>query len=92
MGLDTESSAALVFLVLYAILFAFLLLGYLTRRLSFRSRYTVILLHVMVRLASQCTGLAFGIKGFSDTHLLVAYFILCVYLSYQASRDANSSL
>ena len=92
MGLDTESSAALVFLVLYAILFVLLLLGYLTRRLKFCSRFTVILLHVMVRIASQCTGLVFGIKGYSDQNLLLASFVLYVYLSYRASRHANSSL
>jgi len=94
MGLrvDPESSAALVFLVLYSILLVFLLLGYLTRRLKFCSRYTVILLHVMVRLASQCTGLMFGIKGYSDQTLLLTSYILYIYLSYQVSRHANSSL
>jgi hypothetical protein len=76
MSLNTETRAALVFLVLYAILFALLLLGYATRRLKLRSRYTILILHVMVRLASQATGVAFGILGYSHVHLLVAYFIL----------------
>ena len=76
MGLNTESSAALVYLVLYAILFAFMLYGYATGHLGFRSRYSVILFHVTVRLASQATGLAFGVVGYSNTSLLVAYFIL----------------
>jgi len=65
-----------VYLVLYAILFAFMLYGYATGHLRFRSRYTVVLFHVMVRLASQATGLAFGVVGYSNTSLLVAYFIL----------------
>ncbi|KIM37938.1 hypothetical protein M413DRAFT_448200, partial [Hebeloma cylindrosporum] len=76
MGLNTEASAALVFLILYAILFAFMLYGYATRHLRFRSRYSVILFHVTVRLASQATGLAFGVVGYANTSLLVAYFIL----------------
>jgi hypothetical protein len=78
MGLNTEASAALVFLILYAILFTLLLLGYLTGRLRVRSRYSIIMFHVVVRLASQATGLAFGIVGYSATDLLVAYFILYV--------------
>jgi hypothetical protein len=76
MGLPTEASAALVFLILYTILFAFLLFGYFTRRLKLRSRYSVILFHVTIRLASQATGLAFGVVGYANTSLLVAYFIL----------------
>jgi cytochrome b561 len=76
MGLNTESSAALVFLVLYAILFVILLAGYFTGRIKLRSRYSMILFHITVRLASQCTGLAFGIVGYSNTRLLVAYFVL----------------
>jgi hypothetical protein len=86
MGLNTEASAALVFLILYAILFAFLCLGYVTGRLRLRSRYTVILFHVLVRLASQTTGLAFGIIGFSAPHLLVAYFILYVFVCKSSYR------
>ena len=76
MGLNTEASAALVFLILYTILFVLLLFGYFTRRLRLRSRYSVILFHVTVRLASQATGLAFGVVGYANTSLLVAYFIL----------------
>jgi cytochrome b561 len=76
MALNTEASAALVFLILYAILFVILFLGYLTGRLRWRSRYSIILFHVTIRLASQATGLAFGIVGYSGTSLLVAYFIL----------------
>ncbi|KAF8075316.1 hypothetical protein FPV67DRAFT_628901 [Lyophyllum atratum] len=76
MGLNTEASAALVYLILYAILFVILILGYATGRLSLRSRYSVITFHVGVRLASQATGLAFGIVGYSNVNLLIAYFIL----------------
>ncbi|KAF5379458.1 hypothetical protein D9615_006612 [Tricholomella constricta] len=76
MGLNTEACAALVYLVLYAILFVILILGYLTGRLRLRSRYSIIMFHVTVRLASQATGLAFGIVGYANVDLLVAYFIL----------------
>ncbi|RDB27764.1 hypothetical protein Hypma_003229 [Hypsizygus marmoreus] len=76
MGLNTEASAALVFLILYAILFVILILGHITGRLRLRSRYSIITFHVAIRLASQATGLAFGIVGYEATDLLVAYFIL----------------
>ncbi|KAF7973628.1 hypothetical protein HWV62_14816 [Athelia sp. TMB] len=76
MGLSNETSAALVFLVLYAILFITLILGYLTRQLGLRSRYTILAFHITIRLASQATGLAFGIVGFANYRLLVAYFVL----------------
>jgi len=76
MALNTEASAALVFLILYVILFLLMSFGYATRRLRFASRYTIVFFHVIVRLASQGTGLAFGIVGYSAIDLLVAYFIL----------------
>lgn len=76
MGLNTESSAALVYLVLYAILFIILILGYITENLKLRSHYSVITFHVSIRLASQATGLAFGIIGFANPRLLTAYFVL----------------
>jgi len=80
MALSSEASAALVFLILYTTLFAPLLLGSLTGRLKFCSPYGgilfTILFHVVLRLASQATGLAFGIVGSANISLLVAYFIL----------------
>jgi len=76
MGLNNETCAALVFLILYSILFVLLFLGYTTGRIRVRSRYSLIMFHVTVRLASQATGIAFGIVGYSATNLLVAYFIL----------------
>ncbi|KIM74424.1 hypothetical protein PILCRDRAFT_92595 [Piloderma croceum F 1598] len=76
MSLNAEARAALMFLILYTILLAFLLFGYFTRRLRLRSRYTVILFHVTIRLASQATGFAFGVVGYANTSLLIAYFIL----------------
>jgi len=76
MGLNTDASAALVYLILYTILFAFLLFGYVTGRLRLRSPYTVILFHVTIRLATQSTGLAYGVVGHANTSLVTAYFVL----------------
>ena len=76
MGLTTEATTALVYLVLYTILFSYLFYGYATRHLTFGSRYTVILFHVTIRLPSQATGFAFGVVGYSNTNLLVAYLVL----------------
>jgi cytochrome b561 len=76
MSLNTEASAALVYLILYALLFVLLFFGYLSGRLSLRSRYSIILFHVTIRLASQSTGVAFGIVGWKNYHILIAYFVL----------------
>jgi cytochrome b561 len=76
MALNTEASAALVYLILYTILFTVLLFGYVTGRLRLRSRYTVIFFHVTVRLACQSSGLAYGVVGYANSSLLVAYFVL----------------
>lgn len=92
MGLNTEASAALVYLILYFILFVILLFGYATGRLRLRSRYSVIMFHVTVRLASQATGLAFGILGYGATDLLVAYFILWVLILDSRFPPTHSSL
>ncbi|KAG6889798.1 hypothetical protein C0992_004063 [Termitomyces sp. T32_za158] len=78
MAVNTETRAALVFLVLYTILFVLLILGYATMRLRLRSRYTLITLHVAIRLAAQSTGIAFGLLGYSNIGVLIAYFTLYV--------------
>ncbi|SOV09966.1 uncharacterized protein UDID_06473 [Ustilago sp. UG-2017a] len=69
-------SASLVFLILYFILFLFLAYLYVLRKVPLLSRWLVLLLHVTVRLASQGCGLSFGIVGYANIDLLVAYFIL----------------
>ncbi|KAG6852598.1 hypothetical protein C0991_010705 [Blastosporella zonata] len=78
--MDAGARAALVFLVLYTILFVFLLFGYATRRLPVRSRYSIIAGHVALRLAAQAVGLAFGLVIDYNSNkaigLLVAYFAL----------------
>ncbi|KAJ1017732.1 hypothetical protein NDA16_005051 [Ustilago loliicola] len=70
------ASASLVFLILYFVLFLFLAHLYILRKVPLLSRWLVLLLHVAVRLASQACGLSFGIVGYENIDLLVAYYIL----------------
>lgn len=66
----------MIFLVLYSILWVTLIYGYITRRLKFASVYTILLLHIFIRLSAQACGLAFGVIGYGAAGLLVAYLIL----------------
>jgi len=70
------AQASLIFLVLYSILWVTLIYGYITRRLKFASVYTILLLHIFIRLSAQACGLAFGVIGYGAAGLLVAYLIL----------------
>lgn len=70
------ASASLVFLILYLILFSTLLTLFVLRKVPWKSRWLVLLLHVIVRLASQCCGLSFGVIGYRNINLLVAYYVL----------------
>ena len=74
--LNSLALSTLIFLILYVILFFILLAGYHTKRIKLRSRYSLITFHVLIRLASQSVGLAFGIIGFKSFNLLIAYLIL----------------
>jgi hypothetical protein len=76
MGLNSEATAALVYLILYGILFLVQSLCYLTGGMRFLSRYSLIYLHIAIRLASQAAGLAAGILGFSAIGASIAYVIL----------------
>lgn len=70
------ASASVVFLVLYFFIFLVLSTLFALKKVSWRSRWTVLFLHVLVRLASQACGLAFGMAGYRNIHILVAYYIL----------------
>jgi hypothetical protein len=48
----------------------------LTRRIKWRSRWSILFFHVMVRLASQACGIGFAILGFSNTNIFLAFLIL----------------
>lgn len=70
------ASASLVFLILYAILFITLVCLFALKKVPWKSRWLVLLLHVLVRLAAQACGLSFGIVGYRNTDLLVSYYVL----------------
>ncbi|PPQ97858.1 hypothetical protein CVT26_013027 [Gymnopilus dilepis] len=71
-----EASAALVFLILYVAIFVWMLSAYLTKRIKWRSRYSLLFFHVTIRVASQACGVAFGVLGFENTNVFLAYLIL----------------
>ncbi|GAC94923.1 hypothetical protein PHSY_002496 [Pseudozyma hubeiensis SY62] len=70
------ASASLVFLILYFILFIVLSALFILRKVPWKSRWLVLLLHVLVRLASQACGLSFGVIGYRNINVLVAYYVL----------------
>ncbi|KAJ6522739.1 hypothetical protein B0H19DRAFT_1043459 [Mycena capillaripes] len=71
-----EAGAGLVFLILYFVVFAWLLFAYSTHRIKWRSRWSMLFFHVVVRLASQGCGIGFAILGFSNTNMFLAFLIL----------------
>lgn len=79
MGLHGEGIGGLVFLILYTINFSILMYGYTTRRIIFKSVYTFLLFHVVLRLAAQSVAIAMGTQKPSDNFnvgLLIAFFVL----------------
>lgn len=70
------AAASLVFLVCYTALLGWLLHGLFTKRLAWKSRWSLLLLHVLIRVASQALGIAFGIIVFDNTGVFIAYLIL----------------
>ncbi|TFK34402.1 hypothetical protein BDQ12DRAFT_636532 [Crucibulum laeve] len=71
-----EAGAALVFLIGYSLIFGWMVYCYVTHRFKWRSRYSLLFFHVTIRVASQGCGIAFGILGFSNTDVFLAYLIL----------------
>ncbi|KAJ7336951.1 hypothetical protein DFH08DRAFT_1082955 [Mycena albidolilacea] len=71
-----EAGTALAFLIGYLAVFAWMLFAYLTDLIKWRSRYSLIFFHVIVRIASQGLGIAFGVLGFSNTSVFLAFLIL----------------
>lgn len=84
-----ESIAALTFLVLYGILFLLLTI-HVFPSLGFRSVYTFLFFHTIVRLSALGCGIGSGLVGYSNVSFLLAFFtlgvqghftlILCAYL------------
>jgi hypothetical protein len=48
-----DAGAALVFAILYSILFIWMLAGYITGRFKVRSRWSLLFFHVTIRVVSQ---------------------------------------
>ncbi|KAJ7129852.1 hypothetical protein C8R43DRAFT_1134114 [Mycena crocata] len=71
-----EAGAALVFLIGYLAIFGWMLFAFLTYRIKWCSRYALLFFHVTIRVASQSCGIAFGILGFSNFRVFLAYLIL----------------
>ncbi|KAK9895234.1 hypothetical protein P389DRAFT_90184 [Cystobasidium minutum MCA 4210] len=71
-----DAGAALIFAILYGILFVWMLAGYITGRYKWRSRWSLLFFHVTVRVASQALGVAFGILVFDNIDIFVAYLIM----------------
>jgi hypothetical protein len=55
----------------YLAVFAWMLFAYLTHRIKWRSRYSLLFFHVTIRLASQASGIGFGVLGFANTNLFL---------------------
>jgi hypothetical protein len=51
-----EAIVPLIFLLLYTINLSILTYGYATRRIVFKSVYTFLLIHVVLRLSAQSIG------------------------------------
>ncbi|KAJ7321701.1 hypothetical protein DFH08DRAFT_1033720 [Mycena albidolilacea] len=71
-----EAGAGLVFMILYLGVFLWLLFAYATHRIKWRSRWSMLFFHVVVRLASQACAIGFAILGFSNTNMFLAFLIL----------------
>jgi hypothetical protein len=76
MSLYREGIAGVVFLILYSINLAILIYGFSTRLISFKSVYSFLLLHVVLRLAAQAVAIASGTKDRIDIGLTIAFFVL----------------
>lgn len=74
--LSPLASASLVFLTLYFCIFIILFTLLSLKKVPWRSRWLVLLLHVLCRLASQACGITFGVIGYRNIDVLVAYYIL----------------
>ncbi|KAJ7205863.1 hypothetical protein B0H12DRAFT_453454 [Mycena haematopus] len=71
-----EAGAALLFMILYFFVFLWLLFAYLTHRIKWRSCWSMLFFHVVVRLASQACGIGFAILGLANTNIFLAFLIL----------------
>lgn len=64
--------------------------AYATKRIKLRSRYSLLFFHVSIRVASQACGVAFGIIGWANSNVLLAYLILGAEGYFTLVRTAMS--
>ncbi|KAJ7437259.1 hypothetical protein B0H11DRAFT_632325 [Mycena galericulata] len=68
-----EADAALVFLIGYIAIFCWMLFAYLTHRIRWASRYSLLFFHVIIRMGSQISGIGFGMLGFTNINFFIAF-------------------
>ncbi|SCU85747.1 LAFA_0D17524g1_1 [Lachancea sp. 'fantastica'] len=73
--LDRGGIPAIVFLVLYGALCSWVSLLLFTKRVSWKSRYTSIFIHTILRLAAQICGIGYAVAGVEHYQWLIAYFV-----------------
>ncbi|KAL7424808.1 hypothetical protein Q5752_000492 [Cryptotrichosporon argae] len=73
-----DGIVGIVFIVLYTVNLAILVYGYVTRRISFKSVFTLLLFHVCVRLAAQGVTIALAARASLSLGLLITYMVLSV--------------
>ena len=75
-SLDALSAASIVFVVLYLVPLAVLLRRFFHGSARLWSRWLIVLLHIVVRLASNVVGIVYGTQRNDQTRLLTAYIDL----------------
>ncbi|KAF7296295.1 hypothetical protein HMN09_01099200 [Mycena chlorophos] len=73
---NSDSGAALLFLLLYFCIFLWILAMRMRGNIRLRSRWSILLLHVAVRMASQACGIGFTILSFSNINVFLAFLVL----------------
>lgn len=53
MAFGKEAAAALVFAILYFVMWAYMTFMYATKRYRFKSRFTILYFHTIIRVVSQ---------------------------------------
>ncbi|KAM0751268.1 hypothetical protein T439DRAFT_356098 [Meredithblackwellia eburnea MCA 4105] len=75
-----DAAPAIIFLILYAIYFIWITFCYATKRFSWKSRYSFVYFHVILRLAGQSCGIVFSVMSWDNFNkrlgVLVAYLVL----------------
>ena len=76
MTFHSEGIGGVIFLFLYLINLGILVYGFTTRRIVLKSVYTLLLFHVLLRVAAQSIAIVIATKANLDIGLLIAFFVL----------------